>query len=261
MKQNNRQGFFLTLLFIVLIYLFTRNYYSPFFWILLGLLLCLAFLKEENRLFAWVIVSFFGGNMILVYFDKFIQGIHVQPYLRVIIYQLLFIIPILSICYVIKQFNKEISLFLQKPRIPKKIQFPFVVNRTYFYSITIVLIAVVFTLMVITFKVKMNIYLFLSLFVFALIHAFLQEVIWRGILLSQIIKITNETYAILFTSIAFAFNTTFFGFSFAIFLLYFVTGILFSLITIVSKSILPAIFAHTLMLILFFLNGLLQLPI
>ena len=145
LKQNN-QGFILSFLFIVLIYLFTRSYYSPFFWILLGLLLSLAFLKEENRLFTWVIISFFGGNMILVYLDKFIQGIHVQPYLRVIFYQLLFVIPIFSICYVIKKFNKEISLFFQKPRLYKNIQWPFVVSKPYLYSITIVLIAFVFAI-------------------------------------------------------------------------------------------------------------------
>ncbi|MEH7246060.1 CPBP family intramembrane glutamic endopeptidase [Neobacillus niacini] len=261
MKQKNNQGFYLSLLFIVLIYLFTRSYYSPFFLILLGLFLYLAFLKEENRLFAWVMISFFGGNMILVYLDKFIQGIQVDPFLNVIIYQLLFIIPILLICYVIRKFNKKISLFLKKTELIKRIQLPFAVNTIYLSIIIIGIISVLLLLMLITMDVRMDVSHILSLFLFALIHALLQEVIWRGILLTQMIKITNETYAILFTSIAFAFNTTIFGFSVALILLYLVLGILFGFLTTKYKSVLPAILAHTFVLILFFFMGLLQLPI
>lgn len=257
MKQKNNQGFYLSLLFTVLIYLFTRSYYSPFFLILLGLFLYLAFLKEENRLFAWVMISFFGGNMILVYLDKFIQGIQVDPFLNVIIYQLLFIIPILLISYVIRKFNKKISLFFKKPELIKRIQLPFAVNTIYLSIIIIGIISVLLLLMLTT----MDVSHILSLILFALIHALLQEVIWRGILLSQMIKITNETHAILFTSVAFAFNATIFGFSVALFLLYLVLGILFGCLTTKYKSVLPAIFAHTFVLIMFFFNGLLQLPI
>lgn len=256
MKQNNNQGLFLSFLFIILIYLFTRSYYSPFFLILLALLLSLAFLKEKNRLFAWVIISFFGGNLILFYFDKFIEGFDINPFLRVIINQLLFIIPILSICYVIKQFNKKISLFFKKPQLNTKIK----LNKTYFY-IMVIIISVSIVTVIITRDVKMDFHLVLSLFLFAFIHAFLQEVMWRGILLTQFMMITSETAAILFTSVAFALNTTIFGFSPAVFLLYLSFGCAFGVLTTIYKSILPSIIAHALVLIFFFLNGFIQLPI
>lgn len=251
MKQFNYQGYILSILFIVLIYFFTRGYYSLFTWFLLGLFLLLAFLKEENRLFAWVMISFFGGNLILFYTDKFIEGYQYIPFYRVIINQVLFLIPILSICYVIKQFNKKISFFFNKPEVNNT-------NKPIYIILLLLSVGVTFIFIN---NSGSDLNMFLSLFTFSLIHASLQEVMWRGILLSQLIKITNETSAILFTSITFAMNTTIFGFSTAVVLLYLILGFLFALLTIKYKSILPSIFAHSFVLIFFYLNDWLQLPL
>jgi uncharacterized protein len=246
MKQNNYQGNFLSLLFIALVYFFTRNYYSPFFWTILGLFLLLVFLKEENRLFAWVVISFFGGNFIVIYLDKFIGGMVADPFYRVIINQILFIIPILSMWYVIKQFNKRLSFFLKKPES--------------FSILYIVLLFIVAGFLFLFFR-KFGFAVFLSIFTFSLIHATAQEVIWRGILLTQMIKITSETTAILFTSIAFSVNTTIFGFSPAVLLAYLILGFVFGVLTTKYKSILPTILVHTVVLLFSSLNGWIQLPI
>ncbi|NWQ43786.1 CPBP family intramembrane metalloprotease [Bacillus sp. EB106-08-02-XG196] len=251
MKQFNYQGYILSILFIVLICFFTRGYYSLFTWFLLGLFLLLAFLKEENRLFAWVMISFFGGNLILFYTDKFIEGYQYIPFYRVIINQVLFLIPILSICYVIKQFNKKISFFFNKPEVNNT-------NKPIYIILLLLSVGVTFIFIN---NSGSDLNMFLSLFTFSLIHASLQEVMWRGILLSQLIKITNETSAILFTSITFAMNTTIFGFSTAVVLLYLILGFLFALLTIKYNSILPSIFAHSFVLFFFYLNDWLQLPL
>jgi uncharacterized protein len=245
-KQNDYQGYFLSLLFIVLVYFFTRNYYSPFFWMILGLLLLLVFLREESRLFAWVMISFFGGNLLVIYLDKFIEGVIVDPFLQVIMNQCLFIIPILSMCYVIKQFNESISCFFKKPE-------PF----SFLYILLLVILAGIIFLLFI----KDGINVFLSFFLFSLIHATVQEVIWRGILLTQMIKIANNTTATLFTSAAFALNTTIFGFSPFIMLLYLTFGFIFGFLTTRLKSILPSILVHSLLLLFCFINGWIQLPV
>ncbi|MFJ5762169.1 type II CAAX prenyl endopeptidase Rce1 family protein [Neobacillus sp. NPDC093182] len=246
MKQNDYQGIFLSLLFIVLVFFFTRNYYSPFFWMILGLFLLLAFLREENRLFTWVIISFFGGNLIVIYVDKFIEGMIVDPFFRLLMNQILFIIPILSMCYVIKQFNKRISFFFKIPESS---------------SILYIVLLLMFTGFSFLFFIKDGMNVFLSLFTFSLLHAAVQEVIWRGILLTQMIKITSERTAILFASIAFAVNTTIFGFSPAVLLLYLILGLMFAFLTTKLKIILPAIVVHTVVLLFCFLNGWIQLPI
>lgn len=252
MKQNHYLGLFLSILFVVLIYFFTRSYYSPFFWMVLGVFLLLAFLKEENRLFAWVMLSFFGGNFILIYFDKFIQVSMNDPFYRVILNQFLFIIPILSMCYVIKQFNKRINYFFKRPE-------PLGINKL--FSIILLLFTLSFIFIYLKKDGFLELNVFLSLVTFSTIYAVMQEVIWRGILLTQMIKIMSETTAILFSSIAFAVNTTIFGFSPVVILLYLLLGILLGFLTTKFKSILPPIVIHTLLLIFCILNGWIQLPI
>ncbi|WHX98278.1 CPBP family intramembrane glutamic endopeptidase [Neobacillus sp. DY30] len=246
MKQNYYQGNFLSLLFIVLVYLFTRNHYSPFFWMILGLLLVLSFLREENRLFAWVIISFFGSNLIVIYLDKFIDGLIENPFYLVLVNQILFIIPTLTMCYVIKQFHKRISFYFNKPK-----------SFRIFFSY-LLLIAAGFLFL---FFIKGRIDVFLALFTFSLIHAIVQEVIWRGILLTQMIKIMSEKTAILYTSIAFSVNTTIFGFGPSVVLLYLTFGLIFGFLTTKFTSIFPAIGVHTLVLLSAFLIGWIQLPI
>jgi uncharacterized protein len=255
MKRINYLGTFLSLLFIVLIYFFTRNYYGLFSWFLLGLLLLLAFLKEENRLFAWVIISFFGGNLVFLYTDKFIEGYQLMPYYKVILSQFLFSIPTLSMIYVIKQFNKKVSFFFKMPGLNESFG-----NKTIRYILLLMIIGS-FILISFTNDRVAAFKLFLPLILFVLIHVFLQEVIWRGILLTQLIKITNEKMAILFSSTAFAINTTIFGYSPTVFLLYLFLGFLLAYLTTKYKSILPSIFAHILVLLFIFLNGWLRLPI
>lgn len=246
MKQINYQGNYLCLLFIVLVYFFTRNHYSPFFWTILGLFLVLSFLREENRLFAWVIISFFGSNLIVTYLDKFIDGLIEDPFYLVLVNQILFIIPALSMCYVIKQFQKRINFFFNKPE-----------SFRILYSIMLLIAAG----LIFFFFVKDRIDVFLALFTFSLIHAIVHEVIWRGILLTQMIKITSENTAILFTSIAFSVNTTIFGFGPVVFLMYLALGLIFGFFTTKFKSIFPAIVVHTLVLLSSFLVGWIQLPI
>lgn len=249
MKQKNYQGLFLSMLFIVLSYFFTRDYYSPFFWILLCLLLVLLFLREENRLFAWLMISFFGGHLIVIYLDKFIEGMIVGPFFRVMINQILFIVPILSMCYVIIQFNKRISSFLKKPE-------PFSISKSLYIVLLLLTIGLIF-LFILT--EDMNVFLYLISF--SLIHAVVQEVTWRGILLTQMINITSRKTAVLLTSIAFSVNTTIFGFAPSIFLLYLTLGLAYGFLTTKYSSILPAIVVHTVVLLFSFFNGWIQLPI
>lgn len=252
MKQQNLQGFFLALLFMFLLYFFTRSYYSLFLWLILGILLLLAFLKVENRIFAWLMISFFGGNFILFYTDKFIQVYSFQPYTRVIINQLLFIIPILSMCYVLKKFDKKISAYFNML---------VTVRRKQLLPLIIVLVSGGLLLLYCTYEREMDVKMLCLLLLFSIIHSTLQEMIWRGIVLTQLSTMINAASSLLFTSIGFAMNTTIIGFSTTVFLVYLGMGFLLGLLTMTSKSILPAIIVHSFVLVLLFLNGWLQLPV
>lgn len=240
MKQIKVQGLFISVLFILLTYLFSRGNFSWFFMLVFGLLLLIAFFKEEIRIFVWIILAFFGGNLIIFYADNFLEVFDLQPSSRVMVNQLLFFIPILTISYVIKAFKRKTKLNVS-------------LDLSHLFM-TIVLVTFVFLVIK---DVKVTI----TLLIFAILHAFLQEILWRGLLLDPIIKITNGKLGILILSVAFGLNSTMLGFSPNTFFIYTFLGLLLSTLTIRTRNLLPAIFTHLLALILFFLNGVLPIPI
>jgi uncharacterized protein len=254
MKQMKFEALFLCLLFILLTYLFSRSYYSLFFLSLFVLLLLLGLLKEKNRLFSWLMISFFIGYLIIFYLDIYIDGFQLTPYNQLLVSQLLLIIPIISSCYVIRKFKIKISHFFSIP------------SRSSFRSVPINLVLLILAIIIvgrilIYFSFANSFAVYFSILLFSGTRAFFEEVIWRGILLTHIIKITNDRLGVLVTSIGFGFNTTLYGFSPLLTLVFILCGSLFGLLTVKSKSILPSIFAHALIILLLFLGGYLSIPI
>ncbi len=254
MKQMKFEGLFLCLLFLLLTYLFSRSYYSLFFITLFVLLLLLGFFKEKNRLFSWLIISFFIGYLILFYLDVFLDGAHLTPFKQLIVSQLLLIIPIITSCYVIIKFKINISHYFRPPSVN--------LFRTVPMKIFLLILAIICVgSLLVYFNSHGGSAAFFSLLLFAGTRAFFEEIIWRGILLTHTIKISNVRIGILVTSIGFGINTTMYGFSPFLTLVYTLLGLLLGLLTVKSKSILPAIFTHAFVIILLFIGGYLSIPI
>ncbi|MEH7309302.1 CPBP family intramembrane glutamic endopeptidase, partial [Neobacillus drentensis] len=102
---------------------------------------------------------------------------------------------------------------------------------------------------------------FLLILLFATVNAFLEEVLWRGILLSKMISITSRPIGLIVSSFAFGINTTMFGFSLVICMMYVFLGLILGFVTVRTKSIFPAIFIHCVITIIIFINGIMTLPI
>jgi uncharacterized protein len=248
MKQIKLESLFLCLLFILLTYLFSRSYYSLFFITLFVLLLLLGFFKENNRLFSWLLISFFMSYLILFYIDLFIDRKQWTPYKQLLVSQLLLLIPIITSCYVIMKFKIKICHYFTLPSLS--------IFRTIF---TILLIGV--SGMLLYYFHIGGTAVFFSILLFTGTRAILEEVLWRGILLTQIIKITNERVGLLVTSVGFGLNTTIFGFTPLLTFMFILFGLIFGYLTVKTKSILPAIFAHVFVLHLLFISGYLSIPI
>lgn len=259
-KQTNR---LLCVLFLVMTYLFTRGFYTPFFVSLFALLLLIVFLKEEKRLFAWMIISFFLGNLMLIYMDNFIVSFRLSPYSLVMYSQLLLLIPILIISYVIKQFKQEINPYFQKPNLTGEIQLPFsIVFSLRNFPLMICLLTTLCTIGLLLIKSEeMKWRTFLLILLFSSINALLEEVLWRGIILAKLITITNERLGIVVTSIAFGLNTTMFGFSLITSIIYIFLGLFFGLLTVKSNSIIPSIIVHTMITLLLIISGWAMIPV
>ncbi|MFL6562192.1 MAG: hypothetical protein ACJ8MO_39595, partial [Bacillus sp. (in: firmicutes)] len=180
MKWMNQKGIWLSGYFLIMMFLFTRGFYTTFFVSLIGLLLLIVSFNEDVRLLAWMIISFFLGNLLLVYTDNFIESFHISPFSLIIVSQLLSLIPILMICYVIKQFKQEINIFINKPNFIGEIHLPFrmvfsIRRFTLLFSILAVL-SVVGTLFLQ--KEALHWRPFLLILLFSIINAVLEEVLW-----------------------------------------------------------------------------------
>lgn len=263
MERLKQKGLWLSGYFLLMIFLFTRGFYNPFFVLLIGILLIIVFLKEENRLFGWMIISFFLGNLLLGYMDNFIEGFHLSPFSLIMLSQLLLLIPILIICYVVKQFKQEITPYFHRPIFTQEIQLPFNIGFSFkrlaliFGLLTVLSIGITFLFQ----GEKMHWRSFSLFLLFASMNALLEEVLWRGLLLPKLISITNDIIGIIVTSIAYGINVTMFGFSPIICMIYIFLGLMLGLLTVKTKSVFPAMIAHTLVTTLFLINGVMTIPV
>ena len=250
MEWKNQRGIFLSVCFLIMIFLFTRGFYTPFFVFLVTLFLLLVFLKEGNRLFAWIIITFFLANLLLVYIDNFIESFNLSPFSLIMISQLLWVIPILMMIYVIKQFKYEINLSFKGNFSFKRYSLIFVILASLAFFGTVLLQ-----------KEGIDWRTFLLILVFSTINALLEEVLWRGILLSKLIRVTNQPIGIIVSSIAFGVNTTMYGYSLIICFSYVCIGLFLGILTVKSKSIFPSMVAHCIITTLLLINGVMSIPV
>ncbi len=263
MGLKDPRGLLSGYLFIFMTYFFSREFYTPFFLCLFVLLLLVVFLQENNRLFVWVSIAFFLGNIISKYADKYIESYPLSPFTLVIFGQLLLIIPILLMGYVMKQFKRKIQPIFGNPvfheslwavtscRLSMKILF-----RLIWITLTIWII-----LILLIYRKDLNGENIFFILLFSLLHALLEEILWRRIVLQQLTSMMNKRRGIIVTSIAFGLNTTMFGYSPHIYFIYIGLGLVLGVLTVKTKSILPSVFIHFLVTILLLISGSFVIPI
>ncbi|MEH7309303.1 hypothetical protein, partial [Neobacillus drentensis] len=89
-----------------------------------------------------MMVSFFLGNLLVGYLDHFIESFHLSPFSLIMLSQLLWLVPILMMSYVIKQFKQELSPYFHLPLFTGEIQLPFrIVFSLKRFSLIVVLLA------------------------------------------------------------------------------------------------------------------------
>ncbi|MEH7745580.1 CPBP family intramembrane glutamic endopeptidase, partial [Neobacillus drentensis] len=213
--------------------------------------------------FGWMIISFFLGNLLLGYLDNFIEGFHLSPFSLIMLSQLLLLIPILMISYVVKQFKQEITPYFHWPIFTREIQLPFKIGFSFKRFVLIFgLLAVLSIGITFLFQVeKIQLRSFSLILLFASMNALLEELLWRGLLLPKLIRITNQLIGVIVTSIAYGINTTMFGFSPILCMIYIFLGLVLGCLTVKTKSVFPAMIAHTLVTTLFLINGLMTIPV
>ncbi|MGG3470497.1 type II CAAX endopeptidase family protein [Neobacillus pocheonensis] len=249
MKAIDIKGMLLSLQFIIMTYVFTRGLYSVFFIFLMIILILLAFLNEQERIFTWSIIAFFIGYLLLGYMDTLIEGFNLSSILLVITGQLLVLIPIIMVSYIFKKFNHKIFIFCNRPKIKLKI---IVIS-----CIGLCLILILF----IVYKDELHGQAIFYILLLSIINSVLEEFLWRGMFLPSLSSFTGNKFAIFVTSVAFGVNTTMYGISPLLIFGFSCLGILLGALTVKSKSIFPSIIVHGFVTTLLFITGVIVIPI
>jgi uncharacterized protein len=261
MKQKNFLGIFICLLFTVMTFLFTRGFYSLFFILLISSFLSIPFLNEEKRVVIWMMISFFLGNLAVGYISRFLEGFRISPMMLVIADQLLLFIPFLMVIYVLKQFHYKMNSYSYKRTLKKREQSSSLVNRLILACLFFIFLLFILYIPNIITIISKEWSPFLIIILVSILYAFVQELLWRGIILPIFIQLSNKLTGVIVASIAFAINTTMFGTSMKMTFLFVFLGFLFSIITMKTRNIFPSMILHALIVCLLFIHANMILPL
>lgn len=253
MENRYYIGVLISVAFTMMLFLLSRGIYTPFFVLLVCLFLSIIFLKENNRIFTWILLAFFIGNVTAAYGDQFLDNYHLSPMSNGVISQMLGLIPIVFVLYILKQFKQKVWQSLSEQRVAASVW-------KWFLIFSGLLLLVILGMLFFQ-KVNLSARAISFILLLSIIHALVDEVLWRGLLLPQFMKTIGKTWGLMVSSIAFGLSSTMFGISVQISILYILLGFLFTFLTLKTNSILPAFVVHSLVTIIILLSGMVILPI
>lgn len=262
--DKNTGGMVLVIGFLLIQLLFQLELFSLAFFILLAAIICVPFMKETNRMFVWSSFGFFIGLFAYIYGERLLLELSFSRGTLLILTRLLLFLPILFMAYVIYHFKRPIISFLNKPQWKEHLFIPLIWIRSLQTSVKVLfiitngLIVIIFLPFMLTdFSIEWS--LLWKVFLFSLANGALIEVLWRGILLTQMTKVVGEEPAVIVTSLSAALLYYMFGFSLLLCTGFAVISFLLGGMTIRSKSIIPAIVTHIIFTVAFISSGLLTL--
>lgn len=256
-----KNSIYLALFLILIILLQTGNYIFIATWAAVALLL---FLKSDREGRLYVLTTIIFGVGLFVYLnvkDLVILGVQSkEATLFLNRLSLLFIlIPLLLFSLYIKA---PLINYWKRPNWKGKIQFPFIWSGSHNVSIKKFLaIALAINTVVMMPFIIMNgwnaiVDLLWLAIIFSFTNAILEEMIWRGVLLSRFTEQLGEKWAVIITSLGFGLQHYSLGFPWPVCIGFAFGGLFYAMITLNSRSILPAIIWHIFLNFLMVFSGL-----
>lgn len=239
LRQNHYICLFIAFLIPIGQYWFQSHLFTFAFGLIILFILAVAFLPEEVRLFIWMGISFLLGLFAFIYGERLLYLFTMPEADLYIFSRLLLLIPSFLLAYIIHKFGKKALSFLQFPK--GKLQ----------QNIKLAII-ILFLIALVTFFLQTapSFSIYIKAIIFALLNSFAIELLWRGILLNQMNDLIGEGLAIFFTSLSSALLYSMFGFSLVYCFLLFFLFLLLGTVTLKVKSIWPAFFMHTFIILI-----------
>ncbi|QGH36742.1 CPBP family intramembrane metalloprotease [Gracilibacillus salitolerans] len=223
----------------------------------------LLFIDKSMRFFVLITLTFGIGFFFYGYVNsQWIAEMTLEE-MRIIINRLsliVLIIPLISISFI---YRLPFMSYWQKPQWGESVRIPFIwsgFRRTKvstFLVIAMIINLITFMPFVINTSWAYIQEIWRFLLVFSILNSVLEEIIWRGVLLSRFSECFGNRWAVLITSIGFGLQHYSLGFSWISCLLFSVGGFFFGAITVRSNSIIPAVIWHMLLNFLMVISGML----
>ncbi|WP_231734732.1 CPBP family intramembrane glutamic endopeptidase [Bacillus sp. FJAT-29937] len=249
-------------LFVAIIILTQYKLFIFSYALLLAMIIYLTIVANQSRVFVWAMAAYTIGYLVLLYGDRLIEELPLTISSIMIINRSLLLFPILFMVYVIKKFQKNWNLYGLKPNWMATISFPFIWSG--FHTVTIrVFLIIAISINLAAFIPFLSLAKFnfgdpnflLFILLFSIINGTLEEILWRGIVLTRLVDLAGEKTAVIFSGLGFGLSHLAFGYSWWLCLLFALGGIFYAGITIRSGSILPAIIWHILFNVFMILSG------
>lgn len=226
-----------------------NNYFLLGIWMVASIFLYFAF-DKYIRSFVATNVLFGIGFFAYLYVTTRLAG-QIESKELHIFFSRVSLVLILVPLFVLSFFsNSRFITYLKKPKWKELISFPFIWSGFHRTSVkSFLLIAITVNILVFAPFVIQNGWsyieeIWLLAILFSITNSVLEEIIWRGNLLSRFSEQLGEKWAVVVTSLGFGLQHYSLGFPWIVCIAFSIGGIFYGGITIKSRSIIPSMIWH-----------------
>ncbi|WLR59046.1 CPBP family intramembrane glutamic endopeptidase [Guptibacillus hwajinpoensis] len=177
--------------------------------------------------------------------SAFINEINITIETKILINRSLLTLILIGIVFSLVLFKEKISIFGKMPDWQKRIILPFhTIKLSYFLLFGLMGSCIILIPLFINQEMSYIKSVLVFGLLFAIINATLEELIWRGIMLSSLQRDVSTFYAVLITSVGFGLLHISIGISLFISLLFSLGGLFYAIVVLKTKSIYPSIAFH-----------------
>jgi uncharacterized protein len=214
-------------------------------------------INAESRALTSIFTAFLLSFLVFQLINILIDQYEITKEVRVLLNRGLLLVIFIGLCVVRLMNKKDISFFNNKPNWNTRIDAPFhSVKLSWFMLIGVMISGVSFIPLILQQELSDIKSLLLFCLLFSIINATLEEIIWRGVMLSSLLESVSVTSAVIITSIGFGLLHLAIGIPFIVSLLFSLGGVIYAFVVLKTKSIYPSIILHFVINIGMVLSGL-----
>jgi uncharacterized protein len=211
----------------------------------IALLLMIHIANGYNRFVISTFIAFLISFFLYQLTNAYVNHFDISRELKVLINRGLLLMIFLGISIVNLLLNKKITFFNHKPKWNQSMSLPFhTIKLSYFMLIGLTISGISFLSFLLQQDPSFIKSMLLFAIVFSIINATLEEMIWRGIMLTNLMEHISVRNAVIITSIGFGLLHLVVGISFMVSLLFSIGGLFYGFVVIKTNSIYPAILFH-----------------